>query len=138
MNQDVLRIFGIVALVIFLLYVGSNTLKLHMNLQRTIFEGLENNGETGIGGSAAAYATKISTKTTQMHNELLVPKYKSDYENVIMNLDEYLGLAMLKTSLQISAKDPTSPENMALLTNLNTLHASKQALNTVMTVVEQM
>ena len=54
-----------------------------------------------------------------------------------MNLDEYLGLAMLQTSLQISSKDPTSPENMALLTNLNTLHASKQALNAVMTVVEQ-
>ena len=137
MNEDLLKIVGIIALVIFLLYLVSNSLKLHLNLQRTIFEGLENNGDNGIGGSAATYATEISKKATQLHDSLLVSKYKSDYENAIMNLDEYLGLAMLQTSLQISSKDPTSPENMALLTNLNTLHASKQALNAVMTVVEQ-
>lgn len=137
MSEDLLKIVGIVALVIFLLYLVSNSLKLHLNLQRTIFEGLENNGENGIGGSAGPYATEISKKATQLHDELLVSKYKSDYENVIMNLDEYLGLAMLQTSLQISPKDPTSPVNMELLTKLNTLHASKQALNSIMTVVEQ-
>jgi hypothetical protein len=137
MSEELLKILGIVVVVVFLLYLGSNALKLHLNMQRSIFEGLTNNTDSGIGGSAATYATSISQQMTSLQDSLLIKKYKTDYENVILNLDEYIGLAMLQTALLINPKDVTAPENIALLTNLNTLNAAKQSLNTVMTVVDQ-
>jgi len=137
MREDLLKILGIVVVVIFLLYLGSNALKMHLNMQRSIFEGLTNNVDSGIGGSAATYATSISQQMTALQDSLLIKKYNTDYENVILNLDEYIGLAMLQTSLLINPKDITTPENIALLTNLNTLNAAKQSLNNVMTVVDQ-
>jgi hypothetical protein len=137
MSEDLLKILGIVVVVVFLLYLGSNALKLHLNMQRSIFEGLTNNTDSGIGGSAATYATAISQQMTSLQDSLLIKKYKTDYENVILNLDEYIGLAMLQTALLINPKDVTTPENIALLTNLNTLNAAKQSLNTAMTVVDQ-
>ena len=137
MSEDLLKIVGIVVVIAFLIYLGSNALNLHLNMQRSIFEGLTNNGETGIGGSAATYATAISQQMTSLQDSLLIKKYKTDYENVILNLDEYIGLAMLQTTLLINSKDITTPENIALLTNLNTLNAAKQSLNNVMTVVDQ-
>jgi hypothetical protein len=137
MSEDLLKILGIVVVVVFLLYLGSNALKLHLNMQRSIFEGLTNNTDSGIGGSAATYATDISQQMVALQDSLLIKKYKTDYENVILNLDEYIGLAMLQTALLINPKDVTMPENIALLTNLNTLNAAKQSLNNVMTVVDQ-
>jgi hypothetical protein len=137
MSEDLLKILGIVVVVVFLLYLGSNALKLHLNMQRSIFEGLTNNTDSGIGGSAATYATDISQQMVALQDSLLIKKYKTDYENVILNLDEYIGLAMLQTALLINPKDVTTPENIALLTNLNTLNAAKQSLNNVMTVVDQ-
>lgn len=137
MSEDLLKIVGIVVVIAFLIYLGSNALKLHLSMQRSIFEGMANNGETGIGGSAATYATAISQQMTALQDSLLIKKYKTDYENVILNLDEYIGLAMLQTALSINSKDVTTPENIALLTNLNTLNAAKQSLNNVMTVVDQ-
>jgi len=137
MSEDLLKILGIVFVILFLLYLGSNALKLHLNLQRSIFEGLTNSSDTGIGGSASAYSSSVSQQMIALQDSLLIKKYKTDYENVILNLDEYIGLAMLQTSLLINPKDMTSPENIALLTNLNTLNAAKQSLNNVMTVVDQ-
>jgi len=137
MNEDLLKIFGVIALVLFLLYVGTNSLKLHMNMQRNIMEGLANNGSNGIGGSAGTYATSIDQQATVLQDSLLIKKYKTDYENVIINMEEYLGLVMLETALQFSPTNGLSPENLTILTNLNTLTAAKQSLNAVMTVVDQ-
>lgn len=137
MSKDLMKIIGIVVLVLFLLYLASNSLNLHLNLQRNIMEGLANNGENGVGGSAATYATSIAQQATVLQDSLLIKKYKTDYENVIINLEEYLGLAMLQTALQFSPSGGMSQENLTILTNLNTLSAAKQSLNAVMTVVDQ-
>jgi PHD/YefM family antitoxin component YafN of YafNO toxin-antitoxin module len=72
-----------------------------------------------------------------LQDSLLISKYKTDYENVIINLDDYISTLMMDTSLKLSLKDGTSPENMTLLTNLNTLNNARQSLNTVMTFIDK-
>lgn len=136
MKEDFLKIIGILALIIFLLYVASSSLKLHMNMQKSIFEGLANNGENGVGGSAATYATSIAQQCTVLQDSLLIKKYKTDYENVVINLEEQLGYLMLQTALQFSTTGGMSPENLVVLTNLNTLDSAKRSLNSVMTVID--
>ena len=137
MNQDLLKIIGLFVLILFLLYLIQGALKVHFNVHRNIMEGLTNNGENGIAGSAATYATSISQQATVLQDSLLIKKYKTDYENVIINLDEYIGFAMLELAVQISPSKGMSQENLALINNLNTLNAAKQSLNTVMSMVDQ-
>jgi hypothetical protein len=136
MSEDLLKIIGIVVLVVFLLYLVSKVLKLHLNLQSSIMEGLANNGENGVAGSAGVFGNSIAEKSTVLNDSFLINKYKTDYEHVILNLDEYIDLLMLQTTLNFSAKDGASPENMALLTNLNTLHGAKASLNGVMSFID--
>ena len=137
MRDDLLKIIGILVIVAFLIYLASKALKLHLNLQSSIMEGLTNSTPNGIAGSASVYANSIAAQGTVMHDSLLMTKYKTDYENVIINLDEYIGLLMLNSALNFSVADGASQENMALLANLNTMSNAKQSLNTVMTFLDQ-
>jgi PHD/YefM family antitoxin component YafN of YafNO toxin-antitoxin module len=100
-------------------------------------EGLENNTQNGVANSAAAYAESITKQMNVLQDSLLISKYKTDYENVIINLEDYISTLMMDTSLKLSLKDGASPENMTLLSNLNTLNNARQSLNTVMTFVDK-
>jgi hypothetical protein len=139
MSEDLLKILGIIGLVVFLLYLFSNSLKLHLNMSKTIMEGLENNKLTGIAGSAEKYSNAIAEKSTFLRDSLRIENYRSQYENAIINLDEHAGLSMLQTFLQISPdKDLTSPENMQTVEKLNKLHAYKQSLNASMLALDKL
>jgi len=137
MSEDLLKIIGVVVLVVFFLYLASKALKLHLNLQNSIMEGMTSTSSNGIAGSAATYATSISSQATQIQDSLLISKYKTDYENVILNMDDYISLLMMQTALNFSVNDGASANNMTLLTNLNTLNAAKQSLNSIMTFIDQ-
>ena len=115
----------------------SKALNLHLNLQSSIMEGLANPSSNGVAGSAGVYANSIAEKGTVIHDSLLMTKYKTEYENVIINLDEYIGLLMLQSALNFSVADGASQENLALLANLNTMSNAKLSLNTVMTFLDQ-
>lgn len=136
MSEDLLKMLGIFILVVFLLYLVSKVLKLHLNLQNNIMEGFTNNGINGVAGSASVYGNSIIETSTLLQDSLLIKKYKTDYENVILNLDEYIDLLMLQSALNFSVKDGTSPENIALLSNLNTLQSAKTSLNSVMNYID--
>ena len=137
MNEDMIKMIGITILVVFLVYLAYKSLRLHTNLQSTIMEGLENNAPNGVANSAAAYAESITKQMNVLQDSLLISKYKTDYENVIINLEDYITTLMMDISLKLSLKDGASPENMTLLSNLNTLNNARQSLNTVMTFVDK-
>ena len=137
MKEDLLKIIGILVIIGFLIYLASKALKLHLNLQTGIMEGLVNPTSNGVAGSASVYANSIADQGTIIEDSLLMTKYKTEYENVIINLDEYIGLLMLQSALHFSVADGASQENIALLASLNTMNNAKQSLNTVMTFLDQ-
>lgn len=104
-----------------------------------IKEGLTNSGETettgssssGVAGNAQGYAANIKSESIKLQDTLLISKYRSDYENAIINLDDYIKNLMLKTSLNI---DPNNP--MDSITTLSTLSNAQTALNSVMKFVD--
>jgi hypothetical protein len=85
----------------------------------------------GIAGSAQNYAANIKSVTIKNNDELLISKYRSDYENTILNLDDLINSMMLKTVLSM---DTTNP--MTSIKNLNELNSAKTALNSVMKFVD--
>lgn len=85
----------------------------------------------GVAGSAANYAANIKAKVIKLQDSLLISKYRPDYENAIMSLDDLVNNLMLTTTLTI---DPLKP--IEGLEKLVKLQQSKVALNGVMKFVD--
>lgn len=85
----------------------------------------------GVAGNASAYGATIKASAIKSQDTLLISKYRSDYENAILNLDDLVNNLMLTTALNI---DPTKP--LAGLEELNKLNNAKTALNNVMKFVD--
>lgn len=103
-------------------------------------EGLENNSKTtsssssanGIAGEAATYGSNIKNQVIQLQDALLITKYRSDYENVVINMDDLINNLMLKTVLTIDQSNPQEG-----LKQLAGLEQSKTALNSVMKFIDK-
>ena len=62
---------------------------------------------------------------------MLLSKYRTDYENVIMALDDLVDNLMLKTALNLNTSNPQQG-----LTELVGLNNAKTALNNVMKFID--
>ena len=87
--------------------------------------------KTGVAGDAASYAASIKAASIKQKDTLLVSKYSSDYENVILNLDEFIDGIMLNTALNIDLSSPITD-----LDKLSKLNGAKIALNGVMKYID--
>ena len=101
-----------------------------------MIEGLTNEGGTtsrnGEAGSAASYSDGIKAQVTKIQDELLVSKYRKDYENTIIHMDDLVGTMMIKQiqNMTIGGSDPKAL--ILSLNNLNTLKSAKESLNVAM------
>ena len=86
----------------------------------------------GVAGGAQNYAANIKSMTIKNQDMLLITKYRNDYENVILNLDDLINTIMLQTALSVDASNPlTSIEKLAKL------ESARTALNNVMKFVDR-
>ena len=85
----------------------------------------------GVAGNAQTYAANIKTAFIKNQDTLLISKYRTDYENVVLNLDDFINSNMLLTVLNIDLTNPNSG-----LQTLVKLNESKSALNNVMTYID--
>ena len=101
-------------------------------------EGLETTTTTtsstsnGVGGSAAAYGANIKAQVIKLQDTTLISKYRADYENVVINMDDLVNNLMLQVTLNI---DQAKPE--ASLAKLAQLNMAKAALNSVMKFIDK-
>jgi hypothetical protein len=142
MKQDeFFKIIGILIVSFFIIYMVVKMFK----LQATVLEGLTNGSDNsdsslsssnGEAGTAASYAATIKAQTVKLQDELLISKYRKDYETVIINLDDYIGYLMIKQVLNMKVSDNLQA-NMVTINNLNSLKSAKDSLNTTMTFLDK-
>jgi len=111
-------------------------------------EGLENNTDAsatppaagattdGIGGNAANFAELIKAKSVQMQDALLIAKYRTDYENTIINLEDYCNLMMLYQMLKLNLNGDAK-SNLEAFGVINALSNAKRSLNETMQFVDK-
>jgi hypothetical protein len=100
-----------------------------------IIEGLTNESSSnsnGEAGSSASYADGIKSQVVKIQDELLVSKYRKDYENTIIHMDDLVGTMMIKQiqNMPVGGSDPKAL--ISSLNNLNTLKSAKESLNIAM------
>jgi hypothetical protein len=88
-----------------------------------------NNGETG---GASTYGANIKAQVIKLQDLTLISKYRADYENIVINMDDLVNNLMLQTTLNI---DQTKLEEG--LEKLVKLNNSKAALNNVMKFIDK-
>ena len=85
----------------------------------------------GVAGTAAAYAAQIKAQAIKIEDQLLITKYRTDYENVILNLNELVNDLMLQTALNVNQSDPQKS-----LVQLSQLQQAQGALNSTMKYID--
>ena len=87
---------------------------------------------SGVAGGAAAYGANIKAQVIKLQDTTLISKYRADYENVVINMDDLVNNLMLQITLNI---DQSKPE--VGLEKLAKLNQAKAALNSVMKFIDK-
>jgi hypothetical protein len=143
MKQDeFFKIVGILIVCFFIIYM---VVKM-FHLQTSVIEGLTNSDGTitpdsnppssGEAGTASSYAASIKSQVVKLQDELLVAKYRKDYESVIINLDDYIGYLMIKQTLNMKIGADVKT-NLESINALNILKSAKESLNFTMTFLDK-
>ena len=127
MKQDYFfKIIGIIIVCFFIIYMVVKMFQLQSN----VIEGLTNPDTT------ANYSANIKSKVIKLQDELLITKYRKDYESAIINLDDYIGYLMIQQVLNMKLDDDIK-SNIASINALNILKQSKESLNATMTFLDK-
>jgi hypothetical protein len=141
MKEEFIKIISILIAAFFIVYLVINMFHI-----QPITEGLENQQTSsinnltaslsGVAGSAVNYAASIKAKTVIIQDTVLISKYRKDYENVIINLDDYLSALMLEQVLSMNISDNLQ-SNIQKIQIINTLSTGKKTLNEVMSYIDK-
>jgi len=128
MNKLIVNVLFIIA-ICFVAYLLFRNLdfKEGMTTNSTISTSTTN----GIAGNIENYAANIKSLTIKNQDTLLISKYRKDYENAILNLDDLINTLMLQTALSVD-----NSNHMPSLEKLNNLNSARGALNSVMKFVD--
>lgn len=106
----------------------------NLNYNSKYVEGMETQAAAsanGFAGNASEYGAAIKANVIRSQDTLLISKYRSDYENVVLNLDDLVNNLMLTTVLSMDRANPQQG-----LQRLVALNESKTALNSVMKFID--
>jgi hypothetical protein len=137
MHQDFLTTMVIIAAICFLLFIIFSTMNtekegfVKKNSSSSQDSFLGSSSSSGVAGQAESYTADIQTQVIKLQDTMLLSKYRGNYENVVMALDDLVDNLMLKTALSMSSTNPQ--ESLTELVNLNN---AKTALNNVMKFID--
>ena len=92
----------------------------------------------GEAGSSASYSDNIKAHVIKLQDELLVSKYRKDYENTIINMDDLIGTMMIKKIQNMPIGGSDSNSFISSLNDLNALRLANESLNVSMKYLDTM
>jgi len=132
MNKELMNLFLFIGIlfVLYLIFRGLN-----FRIKEGMTDGTTNNDisqENGIANNAATYGANIKATNIKYQDQLLITKYRKDYETAIINIDDLINNLMLNTVLSINSNKPDNS-----IKKLVELNQAKTALNEVMKFVDK-
>jgi len=139
-KNDIVYYLGLTFVVCLLIYVVIKSLTLQLN----IVEGLTSNRNTSSGGGMNStdkdkIAEAVKSNTNTIEDDLLISKYRPNYEQTIIELENNIGYALLSSVLNNAesiSNNPTSTESQTIITSINNMKTFKDVLNDAMKVLD--
>jgi hypothetical protein len=110
------------------------------NIYNTQIEGMTNQKNNNIstinntsrGINSTLFHEKLKEHHLNLKSDLNIPKHRSDYENILIEMNDYVDGLMLSELLNI---DPNNINNSTLINtiqNITKMNQSKESLNKMM------
>ena len=135
--EDILKILGIIILIIFVSIIFIQSFYFKEGLETSSSSSTNNPILNGYAGNAKSFAETIKSLSVKLSDKLIVSKYRTDYENIIINMEDYISLIMLDIIFSLNTSS-SQGETIKLLNDLGTLKTSKDALNDSMKYLDSM
>ena len=103
-------------------------------------EGLTNmNGSSnGIAGGANSYSSNIKAMAVALTDELIISKYRKDYEQTIINMDSYVSALLLHQIFSMDKNKDDINGFMDGIKKMNELKNAKDSLNAAMKTLDSL
>lgn len=142
-EQQILTYIGMAVVVVFTVYYIYKV----SEVQHNVIEGLTNKNKTpSIDDIMTKDDTSLLKKTTEkLSDTLLIPKYRSDYEDMIIDLDHSIDYNILQGLLTLSSEigrdgsidiKNSKSKVATMVPLLNELYTLKKNLNSSMEFVD--
>lgn len=128
-KDSIYKYVGIFVIALFFLFIIVRTL----NFQAKVLEGLTTGSDTTTEKSNIPEA--INANTTTLEDSLLISKYKKNYEDVLINLENNVNFNILNgivSNAETLSKNPMDPAALQMVASMNSLKTFKDTLNDTM------
>jgi len=129
--KEIYQIVGLTFIVIIIIAFGLKMFK----FQSSVIEGM-----TTSTTDKDKISSSVSSNTDKISDTLLVSKYRSDYEDTIINLEKAVSLGLLSEVINNSetiSSDPTSSASIKAISNMNELKSFRETLNQSMIILDK-
>jgi hypothetical protein len=104
---------------------------------QTQLEGMTNNDKektnnTGHGINSSKLTEQLKIQHNNMKDKLNIKKYRNHYENIVIDMSDYLDGLMLNELLTLNPVSINPNKVMNTIENINKMSSGKQNLNKIM------
>jgi hypothetical protein len=92
---------------------------------------------TGHGINSGTLTEQLKIEHNNMKDKLNIKQYRNNYENVIIDMSDYLDGLMLHELLSLNPLTLDSNKIMNSIDNINKISSGKQNLNKIMKFVDE-
>ena len=132
-ENDMIMYIGLISLVLFLFFIISRV----FTFQTSMMEGLSNKDSQSQPINVTVGNVENINKVSEDH--LFIEKYRSDYEDLIIHLEETTNLDMMRLIKEHGnniEQGKTVDEQMKTIKKINELNQLKESLNSSMKYID--
>ena len=110
------------------------------NIYNTQIEGMTNKknnktstiNNTSRGINSTTFHEKIKEQHLNLKSDLNIPKHRGDYENILIEMNDYVDGLMLSELLNIDPNNINNSKLINTIQNITKMNQSKESLNKMM------
>jgi hypothetical protein len=111
------------------------------NIYNTQIEGMtnkKNNNKTSTlnntsrGINSTTFHQKLKEQHLNLKSDLNIPKHRNDYENILIEMNDYVDGLMLSEVLNVDPNNISNPKLINTIQNITKMNQSKESLNKIM------
>lgn len=129
--DDLYKIVGLIVVIIFVVSIGAKM----FSYQAKVIEGMTNSST-----DKDTISSSVSSNTDKLSDTLLASKYRSNYEDTIINLEKAVSVGILSeviNNAETISSDPASSKALTAMSSINTMQTFRETLNQSMMILDK-
>jgi hypothetical protein len=129
--DDLYKIVGLIVVIIFVVSIGAKM----FSYQAKVIEGMTNSST-----DKDTISSSVSSNSDKLSDTLLVSKYRSNYEDTIINLEKAVSVGILSeviNNAETISSDPASSKARTAMSSINTMQTFRETLNQSMMILDK-